>query len=128
MNGRVDFQESPHISLPLAGEGAPKGRMRWRSSLAQCRTAAHWQAPPHQSRPLAEPASPKRGSLWGVYRVLTQFVNHVPSQHFGGSKPPPYGGGLPERNGKRVGGMRDNIWTKNGIYWSMRINHTSIIE
>ena len=27
----------------------------------------------------------------GVYRVLTQFVNRVPSQGFGGSKPPPYG-------------------------------------
>ena len=27
----------------------------------------------------------------GVYHVLTQFVNRAPSQHFGGSKPPPYG-------------------------------------
>ena len=27
----------------------------------------------------------------GEYHVLTQFVNHVPSQDFGGSKPPPYG-------------------------------------
>ena len=27
----------------------------------------------------------------GVYRVLTQFVNCVRTQGFGGSKPPPYG-------------------------------------
>ena len=43
-----------------------------------------------QSRPLADPAPSEREPL-GVYHVLTQFVNHVPSQGFGGSKPPPYG-------------------------------------
>jgi len=83
------------IAFPFVGRGevlrpsppgAPQGRMRWRLPLAQCRTAESSQAPPHQSRPLADPASPKRGSL-----VLTQFVNHVPSQDYGGSKPPPYG-------------------------------------
>ena len=35
--------------------------------------------------------SPCEGKPWGVYHVLTQFVNRVPSQGFGGSKPPPYG-------------------------------------
>ena len=43
-----------------------------------------------QSRPLADPA-PSEREPWGVYHVLTQFVNRVPSQDFGGSKPPPYG-------------------------------------
>ena len=32
-----------------------------------------------------------KGEPLGVYHVLTQFVNRVPSQGFGGSKPPPYG-------------------------------------
>ena len=77
-------------SLPLVGEGAPKGRMRWRLPLAQCRTTAHWQAPPHQSR-LRRSSFPCERKPLGVYHVLTQFVNRVPSQDFGGSKPPPYG-------------------------------------
>ena len=34
---------------------------------------------------------PYKGKPLGVYHVLTQFVNHVPSQDYGGSKPPPYG-------------------------------------
>jgi len=36
-------------------------------------------------------ACPLKGEALGVHHVLTQFVNRVPSQHFGGSKPPPYG-------------------------------------
>ena len=70
--------------------GAPQGRMRWRLPLAQCRTAAHWQAPPHQSR-LRRSSFPYEGKPLGVYHVLTQYVNHVHSQGFGGGKPPPYG-------------------------------------
>ena len=34
---------------------------------------------------------PCKGKPLGVYHVLTHFVNRVPSQRFGGSKPPPYG-------------------------------------
>ena len=40
---------------------------------------------------LGRASLPCKGKPLGVYHVLTQFVNLVPSQGFGGSKPPPYG-------------------------------------
>ena len=43
---------------------------------------------------LARSLSPTRGSLWAYTMSSHSFINRVPSQGFGGSKPPPYGARL----------------------------------